>query len=734
MKKILIVDAFGLIFRAYYALIRRPLFTSKGFPTSAIMGFWKMLFSAYKELEPDEIVITLDSPGPSFRKERYELYKANREEAPEDLKIQIKYIVEMMERGNIPHLVKPKYEADDLIAYLVKEYKSDENEVYVLSSDKDLAQLVSQNVFMAGPEKGIAGLRILDEEGVFEKFGVYPHQMIDYLALVGDTSDNIPGVKGVGPKTAVKLIAEYNHLDGIYENIEQIKSESLKKKLRENKENAYLSYELVQLENQLDDVNFQDIPKEFNQENLYFLQDEFQTLEFKALVNDDMFSSLEKRQAEDLKTDAGGEYTLFGQDLSVDDKIKKLDRFSYHLILNKKDLNDLKKRIIDQKWVVFDTETTSENVLKAELIGASFALKEKEAYYVPLFDQNPAEFSKKEFFEIFNEVFSQEEILKIGQNVKYDYKVLAKYIPVRGIYFDTMIAAYLIDPDAKRYNMDTLATKFLNRYQTLHYNELVSKNKTLLDVDLNDVKNYACEDVDITLRLYHVFKSIIKKNELDELFYQIEMPLVPILAHMELWGIGLSIDRIKEIQVDLEDEIGELENQIYALAGLEFNLNSPKQVGQILFEKMNLPVIKKTKTGYSTDESVLERLKDYEIAEKLLNYRKYHKLLTTYAKALPRFLFENRIHTSFHQTGTATGRLSSTDPNLQNIPVREDIGRKIRSAFISSASCQLVSIDYSQIELRLMAHFSKDKNLIDAFLHDKDVHRVTASTVFHFNE
>lgn len=726
MHKVLLIDGFGLIFRAYYALLKRPLYTSKGVPTSAIYGFWKMVFRSLKEIEPDSFVIAFDSPKKTFRKEIYPDYKANREEAPDDLKEQIRVIVEMVKAHKVPCLMKNGLEADDIIAFLSKKFESEGKLVYILSSDKDLSQLVSENIKIARPEQGVSELKIMGEAEVFEKFNVKPDQILDYLALLGDHSDNIPGVKGIGEKTASALLKDWGNLDNIYKNIGLMKSESIKRKLIEGKESAYLSKKLATLQTNIGDVEVNWERAHFTAESLGGLTEEFKKYEFHGLIKDDTF----------IKTfAAGNEETVRKISESIEPALFEMavkfeeSSVNYRLVTKKSELLDLKERIIKAGFCSVDTETTSENVFTADLIGVSIALKEKEAFYIPLFDQNPAEFNKSEFFQVFGEILSFESIKKIGQNIKYDYQILKKYAPLKGIYFDTLLGAYLLDPDEKKYNMDYLALKYLN-YQTIHYHDLVEKGKTLLNVDLNAVKNYSCEDADITLRLYNKIHIQLKENALERVFFELEMPLIEILAEMELLGIKLDLTTLKSLEELLSQKIAMLEKEIHELAGLPFNINSTRQVGEILFDKMGLPSLKKTKTGYSTDESVLEELKVYPIAAKILEYRKMNKLLNTYIQTLPSYMIDGRIHTSYHQSGTATGRLSSSEPNLQNIPTREEIGNQIRKSFVAEEGFVFISADYSQVELRIFAALSGDENMKEAFLKDRDVHKFTASLIF----
>lgn len=740
MEKVLVIDSFGLIFRAYYAFIRRPLTTSNGKGVSAIFGFWKMVSKAIKAIEPDKVVFTFDSPGPSFRKEMYEPYKANREETPEDLKEQIVDVINTVKDNQFPYLMKSGLEADDVIAFFAKKFSKEEHEVYILSSDKDLAQLVHDHVFMAAPEKGVSELKILDKEGVYEKFGVHPSQIVDFLALTGDSSDNVPGVKGIGPKTAQKLLEEYEKLEAIYENIENIKSASYKKKLEACKDEAFLSKELVVLKDEIEDVNFDTENYHLKDEYFENLIDDFERYEFR-LQRDDFFGRFYKSKktgSPKKEQKAHDKDSLFydGSDSGAEQKVKNLTNADYKLILKKEELLKLKEELSALKEFCLDTETTSENIMDAKLIGMSFCYQKEKAFYVPLFEGSPSDFNKEAFFDLFKGILESADIKKIGQNIKYDYQVLKPYVSLKGIGFDTMIAAYLLDPDGKKYNMDYLAIRYLNGYETISYKEIVGAGKTLLDVELDLVKDYACEDADITYRLFEILKPLLKKEEKSyELFKRIELPLISVLAEMELNGIALNIMELKELQVKLEDALFDTEETIYALAGTQFNLNSPKQVAEVLFDKMGIPPVRKTKTGYSTNEQVLEQLKNnYPIAAHLLDYRKYNKYLTTYVQTLPSYLRSGRIHSSFHQTGTATGRLSSSNPNLQNIPIRDEMGRNIRKAFCAKEGYSLVSVDYSQVELRLMAHFSEDKALIQAFLDDKDVHRSTASLVFNIEE
>lgn len=723
MKKILIVDAFGLIFRAYYALIRNPLTTSKGQPTSAIFGFWKMLFKAIKEINPQETIIALDSPQKSFRKEMYEDYKANRQETPEDLKEQIVAIVEMINNCGVPSLEYPGLEADDIISYLSQTFSKEESQIYILSSDKDLAQLVNPKVCMALPQKGVQELSFLDTEKVFEKFKVYPNQIADYLALIGDASDNVPGVPGVGPKTAEKLLSQWQNLDNIYQNLPHITPASLQERLKNNQEKAFLSKKLVELNQEYPQLNFSSKQRVWTSSVFQNLAKEFKNLEFADFFKDPFFKNLLAEEQEGVLFEVPKEETESMKPNFLDKNL------NYHLVLNLDEVKKIAKKVIHKGFMAFDTETTSLDFHQAELLGLALSFQKGEAFYFPLYSENPANYTKEEFFQVFTPLFEDEKIKKIGQNLKYDIQILLPYTPIKGIDFDTMIAAWLLEPHERKYSFDNLALKYLN-YETFKYKNLVKENQTLKDLPLEDVKNYACEDADITLQLSFILKELLEKNNLDTPFSQLEMPLVLVLALMEYNGIALSLDKIKELESWLEQEIAQLENQIFTLAQTTFNLNSPKQLSEVLFTTMQLPVIKKTKTGFSTNEETLEALKEYPIIPPILSYRKYSKLLSTYAKSLQKYIFNNRVHSSFHQTGTATGRLSSSDPNLQNIPIRDEAGKQVRKAFIAPNNKVLVSADYSQIELRIMAHFSEDPAMIQAFIDNKDIHNSTASLIF----
>ncbi|OHD07817.1 MAG: DNA polymerase I [Spirochaetes bacterium GWB1_36_13] len=737
MKKILLVDSFGLIFRSYYALIKQPLSTKKGFPTSAVMGFWRMYFRALKEIQPDLTAAVFDSPD-NFRKEIYPEYKANRQEAPDDLKIQIQAIVDMVKETGFPSAMLERTEADDVIGYLADYFSEKDYEVYILSSDKDLSQLVKGKVRLVSPEKGVQELKLLDRDGVYEKFEVYPEQIADYLSLVGDASDNIPGAKGIGPKTAVKLLKDYQNIQKIYEQIDGISPESVKKKLIESRELVFLSFRLTQLKKDLSLTFSSDKDYQISFESAQKLYEKLKEFEVFSLLKDPFFNKYkpETGEADSLFSQKEEEENLFSpENIQPDTKESfQADKVKYRLVLKKEELVDLKKQIEQSKKMVFDTETTSKEPFQADLIGISISLQPKEAFYIPLYQNSSADFTREDFFTLMRSVFESPEIKKIGQNMKYDFQVMLPFVRCRGLYFDTMIAAYLLDPDAKKYNMDYLALQFLN-YKTIHYQDIVAPEKTLLDVSLETVKDYSCEDADITYRLYEVFEPKLVEAGVMPLFQSVEMPMVEILALMEKEGVGLDTHELSKIRVELEDKLAKTEESIYQMTGLTFNINSPKQIAQVLFEKMGIPPVKKNKTGYSTNEAVLETLQnDYPVARELLNFRKYSKLLNTYINTLPDHLFHGRIHTCLHQTGTATGRLSSSDPNLQNIPIKEEVGKRIREAFVPAPGSLLVSADYSQVELRIMAHFSEDSNMKKAFFDGIDIHRRTASLIFDIPE
>ncbi|MBN2040814.1 MAG: DNA polymerase I [Spirochaetes bacterium] len=711
-NKLFVIDGHALCYRAYYAFINNPLKNSKGQNTSAIFGFARMLLKLINDQNPDYLVVAFDPPGKSFRFDLYPEYKAKRQKMPDDLRPQIEEIKNMLSVLGIQKLEHENYEADDILGTIAAKYGSDTLEIMLVTGDKDAYQLVNDNVKIYANKKGITDFELYDTDAVFNKLGITPEQVIDYMALMGDSSDNIPGVQGVGEKTAQKLISTYNTLDNIYNHIEEVNGQKLRNSLSEKKEMAYISKDLVTIRTNVPvDISFENavIPDfKSNKIKTYFTG-----LEMNAIIQD-----------------------IFGNEEIKPEK--KEENKNYIIIKTGKDLKELIKLIQKNREISVDTETTSLNPIEAEIVGISISMKEKEGWYVPIYSNNLFDENMETgplFLSMLKPVLEDESIKKIGQNIKYDILTLKNAgIEMKGIYFDTMLAAYLINPES-RYNMDDLAESYLN-YKTIHYEDLVGKGKKALpitDIPVEDLAEYAVEDADITFRLYKLFKLILKEQEMDSLFYNIEMPLVSVLALMEWNGVKISTSRFRELNKENQELLDHVENNIYKLAGQKFNINSTRELSSILFEKLGLKTVRKTKTGFSTDIRVLETLKgSHEIIEHLISYRTLSKLKNTYIEKLPQIISPKtgRIHTSYNQTVAATGRLSSSNPNLQNIPIRDEFGKKIRSAFVPEKGQLLISADYSQIELRLAAHFSEDTNMINAFKEGTDIHNLTASSVF----
>ncbi len=730
-NKFVIIDALAMAYKAYFAFMNRTLATSSGEPTSAVYGFITQLLKVIEQTKPDYLAVAFDSKEKTFRHEIYEGYKSSRSAMPDDMIPQIQRIKEFVESLNVPLYIKAGFEADDIIGAAVKvaEYKNFES--FAVTPDKDYVQLVTDNVKLIKPGKSTEELNIIDKQRVLEDYGFEPKYMVDYLALVGDSSDDIPGVAGIGPKTAQPLIQQFGTLEDIYNNIDKIEKKGVRTKLENSKENAFLSKKLATIVTDIDmEFNFDtNLPKP----NFDNLQNLFTELEFKNLYN-----RLRKIYSEESQEniDETVEVASVGFDES---KIK------YHLITTLKGAKNLADLLKKQKEFVFDTETDSLNVLDVKLAGASFSIKSGEAYFVavnPFLEQTDLfavnldnRLGVNEFVKIFKPVFENKDIKKICQNGKYDIGVLRKYdIHLQGFYFDTMLASYLIDPDQK-HGMDALAEKYLN-YKPISFSEIIGDKKDpskIFQVELEKLSNYACEDADITYRLYLVLSKKIKEAGLEKLAFDIEFPLAPVLEDMEFTGVKLDVNALTKFSKDLDILILNYTKEIFELAGEEFNINSPKQLQVILFEKLKLKPSKKTKTGFSTNAKSLELLKgEHKIIDLLLNYRQITKLKSTYADALPKMVDSNqRIHTTLNQTIASTGRLSSFNPNLQNIPIRTELGKEIRKAFIPRDENYLIlSADYSQIELRIMAHLSGDKAMINAFKNGEDIHRSTAALVF----
>ena len=745
-SKLFLLDAYALIYRAYYAFIKNPRINSKGFNTSAILGFVNTMEEVLKKENPTHIGVALDPPGPTFRHEAFEQYKAQREETPEAIRLSVPIIKDIIKAYRIPILEVAGYEADDVIGTLATEAGNQGITTYMMTPDKDYGQLVTDHVFMYRPKYGDKEFEVMGVEQVKAKFDIQsPAQVIDMLGLMGDSSDNIPGCPGVGEKTAQKLIAEFGSIENLLEHTDQLKG-ALKTKVETNREMIIFSKFLATIK--------VDVPIRLDMNSLVREQaDEdtlrkiFEELEFRTLME-----RIFKKESSPASPIAG---TLFNQengpvqgnlfeeftpDHTNEEKKSNLESlnslsYDYQLIDTEEKRNEIIKKLLTSEILALDTETTGTDPMDAELVGMSFSITENQAFYVPV----PAE--REEAIKIvreFEPVFKNEKSLKVGQNIKYDMLVLQNYgIEVRGKLFDTMVAHYVLQPEL-RHNMDYLAEIYLH-YQTIHIEELIGPKgkgqKNMRDLSPQEVYLYACEDADVTLKLKNILEQELKKNDAEKLFYEIEMPLVPVLVNIESNGVRLDTEALKQSSEHFTTRLQSIEKEIYTLAEGEFNIASPKQVGEILFDKLKIvEKAKKTKTGqYVTSEEVLESLRNkHDIIGKILEYRGLKKLLSTYIDALPQLINPKtgRIHTSFNQTVTATGRLSSSNPNLQNIPIRDEDGKEIRKAFIPDDGCSFFSADYSQIELRIMAHLSEDKNMIDAFLSGYDIHAATAAKIY----
>jgi DNA polymerase-1 len=712
-KRLFLIDGNSFCYRAYYAI--RSLSNSKGQPTNAVYGFTTMLNKIIKDEAPDMLAVAFDLKGPTFRHKKFEGYKSHRKPMPDDLVSQMPYIKQVVQAYNIPIYEVEGYEADDVLATLARKAEEKDIETFIVTGDKDALQLVGSHIKVYSTHK--EGL-VYDSAKVKEMYGVGPDRITDIMALMGDATDNIPGVKGIGEKTAIELINEFGTLEGLYKNIDKVRSEARKRMLIENEKNAFMSKELAVLDAETPiDIDFKGLAlKEPDNERLVEL---FRDLEFKSLL----------------------------RDATPKDTLKS----KYILIDNEDDLDSLVKDLKKSKEFVFDTETTNEDPVLAKLAGISFSWKEGVAYYIGVCESafrqtgNASENKKldtKLVLGKLKDVFEDKEIKKAGQNIKYDYIVLANYgIRVKGITFDTMVASYLLNPSKLNHNLEDISIEYLGHKMTTPIQELLGKGKnaiTMDKVDVDKVCHYSCEDSDVTFRIKMILEKELSKKDLDSLFYDVEVPLIEVLAQMEMYGITIDSDYLKDLSAEMEKKLDKLTKKIYELAEEEFNINSPKQLSVILFEKLKLPVIRRTKTGISTDEDVLTKLASkHSLPKKLLEYRELSKLKSTYVDNLPGLInpATGKVHTSFNQTVTATGRLSSSGPNLQNIPIKTEEGKKIRKAFIPSGKGNiLLAADYSQIELRVLAHFSEDKCLIKAFNDGLDIHSFTASLVFGVKE
>ena len=756
MEKLFLLDAYALIYRAYYAFIKNPRINSKGFNTSAILGFINTLEDVLKKENPTHIGIAFDPKGPTFRHEAFEQYKAQREETPEVIRESVPVIKEFIKAYNIPIFEVPGYEADDVIGTLAIEAEKRGIITYMMTPDKDYGQLVSETTFIYRPKYGDKEFEVMGTERVKEKFGIEKtEQVIDLLGLMGDSSDNIPGCPGVGEKTAQKLIAQFGSIENLLERTEELKG-ALKTKVEENREKILFSKFLATIKTDVPiELDMESMKREApDEEKLTTLLDFYELRALKERVKKTNFapSLFDDPQAPEAAPQAtakkepknnplqGSLFDFFaGEDTGDEKKSSHLTlkevQHTYKLIETEEDICNFVLAVKNCKTVCFDTETTSTNALEAELVGVSFAVKENEAFYIPM-PANREETLKR--VSLLKEILENEESEKVGQNIKYDITVLANYgIEVKGRLFDTMIAHYVLQPELF-HGMDYLAEIYLN-YDTIKIEELIGEKgrgqKNMRDIAPALVCDYACEDADVTLKLKNILQEELKKEGIEELFYNIEMPLVPVLAYMERNGARIDTAALKETSTLFSKRLNEIEEQIYSLAGEPFNISSPKQVGDILFGKLKIvDKPKKTKTGqFVTSEEVLSQLQNrHPIVKFILQHRGLKKLLSTYVDALPELVNPRtgKIHTSYNQTVTATGRLSSSNPNLQNIPIRDEDGKEVRRAFVPDDGCLFLSVDYSQIELRIMAHLSGDRNMIEDFRSGYDIHAATAAKIY----
>ncbi|MBQ8065372.1 MAG: DNA polymerase I [Prevotella sp.] len=735
MNKLFLLDAYALIYRSYYAFIKNPRINSKGLNTSAIMGFLNTLQEVLTKEQPTHLGVAFDPHGPTFRSEAYPAYKAQREATPEDIRLSVPIIKDILKAWNIPILQVDGFEADDVIGTLAAKAGEQGIDTYMLTPDKDYGQLVGQHVFIYRPRHG-GGYEVMGTEEVKSKYAIPSTKaVIDLLALMGDSADNFPGCPGVGEKTAVKLINQFGSIEEMLARTAEIKG-ALQKKIEEHVEDIRMSKFLatiktdVPIELRMDELKV----SEPNEEELGKLLED---LEFKTLANKILKKTEKVIKPANAQLDLFAEFAPEGPETAEFSSFETLKSVphTYKLVENEEEMRKLYDFFMTNDFLVLDTETTSTSPIDAELVGLSFAIKEHEAFYVPI----PAEREEAlRIVNIFKPLYEDPRILKIGQNLKYDLEVLHNYdVELKGKMWDTMIAHYLIQPEL-RHNMDYMAEVYLH-YKTIHIDELIGpkgrNQRSMRDLSPTLVYEYACEDADITLQLKNKLEPELKKHECEELFYQIEMPLMPVLAEMEMNGVCLDTESLAETSKQFIARMNDIEQRIYELAGQHFNIASPKQVGEILFDKLKIvEKAKKTKTGqYVTSEEVLQQLRNkHEIVADILEHRGLKKLIGTYIEALPKLINPRtgHIHTSFNQTITATGRLSSSDPNLQNIPIRGEDGKEIRKAFIPEPGCLFFSADYSQIELRVMAHLSKDENMIRVFREGKDLHAATAANIY----
>lgn len=746
-KKFVIIDAMALAYRAYFAFINRPLTNSKGESTSAVYGFLNQLIKVFEDHKPDYLAVAFDSKEKTFRHEKYAAYKSSRDAMPEDMIPQLQRIKDIVLALNIPLYILPRYEADDIVGTAVKKAEALGLFSYAITPDKDYFQLITDKTNVVRPGKMSDEAILYDKQKVIDELGFEPKFMIDYLALIGDSSDDIPGVAGIGPKGAVPLIQKYGTIENIYNHIDEIEKAGIKKKLESSKENAFLSKDLATIHCEVP-INFDFEHAKFSDPDFEKVKEILFELEFKTiyakLIKFYQANSSEKindvKESKEVKEKI--EISISNDAMiSFDDK-----KVKYQLIVKENEARKLAARLIESNLFVFDTETDGLNTSEVKLAGVSFCIKPEEAYFVAVnpFDDEPELFGNKlsdrlpisTFIKIFKKVFENDEIKKVCQNGKYDISVIRSLgIKVENFYFDTMLASYVLDPDQK-HGMDALAEKYLN-YKPIPLSDLIGTKKDaikIFEVDNQALSNYSAEDADITYRLYERLDKELRKEKIEKVAYDIEFPLVPVLEEMENIGIKIDIGALKSFSSDLSILIDNYTKEIFSTAGTEYNINSPKQMQEILFTKLNLATGRKTKTGFSTDARSLENLRgEHEIIDLILNYRQASKLKSTYADALPNIINKKtgRIHTSFNQTVASTGRLSSVDPNLQNIPIRTELGKEIRKAFVPrDKNYVILSADYSQIELRIMASICSDPALMKAFKDGEDIHRSTAALVF----
>jgi len=748
-----LLDGMALAYRAYFSFINRPLINSKGENTSAIYGFVTALMKILEDERPDHVAVVFDTKEPTFRHAMFPEYKATRQKMPEDMASQLDKLKEVVRAFNTPLLELPGFEADDIIGTLARRAEKEGVLTFMVTGDKDYMQLISALIKMYKPAKGGGDVEIVQEAEVKEKFGVKPGQVIDVLALTGDKSDNVPGVPGIGEKTAIPLIQKYETLESLYEHIEEIPQKGVREKLAAHKDKAFLSKKLVTIDTAVPvQINFHELraaPRDTATLIRLFGELEFRSLATRMRETE--------RFAERVEPAAAAPSPPMQEPATVRDI--STDQHVYHCVTSKSELNALCAKLEKSSALVFDTETTSTDALRAQLVGLSFSVAEREAYYIPVKSSSLPDIPSEGLFggtadaggrlnhtlaaldlgtvlTAMKPVFEAEKIRKIGQNVKYDMLVLMNHgVNVRGVAHDTMVASYILRADGQ-HSLDALAMEALH-YKMVSFEDLVGKGKNqkhITEVSLDAIANYSAEDADITMRIYDAQLPRLKELDLAGLCETVEFPLTPVLARMEFAGIALDVGYLASMSKDLERQLDGLIRDIHALAGETFNINSTQQLGEILFNRLNLPTVRKTKTGFSTDVGVLETLRGlHPIIEKILEYRQLTKLKSTYVDALPTLVNPKtgRVHTSFNQTIAATGRLSSSDPNLQNIPIRTEIGRAIRKAFVPGGpGLLLMSADYSQIELRVMAHVSGDEGLVGAFRNDEDIHTTTAAKVF----